>query len=58
MVTVLNLASIIFVLCVGFPQAKVSNVTADFNPYGTRGVFSGAAVVFFAFIGTERQLGS
>jgi APA family basic amino acid/polyamine antiporter len=51
-VSALNIASILFVLCAGFPQAHPANLTDDgFAPYGVRGVFAGAAVVFFAFIG-------
>ncbi|EFN50706.1 hypothetical protein CHLNCDRAFT_7483, partial [Chlorella variabilis] len=50
-VSALNLASIMFVLCAGFPKAQPSNLyDHGFAPYGATGVLSGAAVVFFAFI--------
>lgn len=49
-VSALNVASIVFVLCAGFPQAETANL-APFSPYGAEGVFKGAAVVFFSFIG-------
>lgn len=48
----LNIASIIFVLCAGFPQAQPANLT-PFTPYGADGVFAGASVVFFAFVGFD-----
>ena len=46
----LNLASIAFVLLAGLPRAQPANLT-PFLPFGTRGMFSAASVVFFAFIG-------
>lgn len=49
----MNIASIIFVLCAGFPNAKPANLT-PFAPFGADGVFAGAAVVFFAFVGEQR----
>lgn len=55
-VSALNLASIMFVLCAGFPKAQPSNLyDHGFAPYGATGVLSGAAVVFFAFIGEPGQ---
>lgn len=45
----LNVASILFVLCAGFPSAKASNLS-PFAPFGGKGVFAASAVVFFAFV--------
>jgi APA family basic amino acid/polyamine antiporter len=47
-----NIACIIFVLCAGFPQASTANL-APFLPYGVRGIFSAASMVFFAFVGFD-----
>ncbi|XP_073354703.1 cationic amino acid transporter 1-like [Aegilops tauschii subsp. strangulata] len=33
--------------------AKLSNFTADFAPYGARGIFAASAVLFFAYIGFD-----
>ncbi|KAG2487845.1 hypothetical protein HYH03_013562 [Edaphochlamys debaryana] len=51
-VTGLNVVLIIFVLCAGFPYATAENYT-PFMPFGMRGVFTGASVVFFSFIGFD-----
>ncbi|PRW59844.1 transcription elongation factor SPT5-like protein 1 [Chlorella sorokiniana] len=48
----LNVASILFVLCAGFPSAKASNLS-PFAPFGGKGVFAASAVVFFAFVGFD-----
>jgi hypothetical protein len=47
-----NLLAIGFVLAAGFPQAEPANLQ-PFAPYGARGVFSAASVVFFAYIGFD-----
>lgn len=51
-VTGLNLAAVLFVLCAGFPFADAANFT-PFAPYGLRGVFSAASMVFFSFVGFD-----
>ena len=51
-VSALNVASILLVLCAGFPQAQPANL-APFAPYGAQGVFSAAAVVFFSYVGFD-----
>ena len=48
----LNIASIVFVLVVGFPRADPANLS-PFAPYGARGTFNAAAVVFFSFVGFD-----
>ena len=52
MVSALNIASILFVLCAGFPQAQPANLV-PFAPGGAKGVFSAAAVVFFSYVGFD-----
>ncbi|KXZ55291.1 hypothetical protein GPECTOR_3g427 [Gonium pectorale] len=52
LVTGLNLLLILFVLGAGFPFAKEENYH-PFAPFGMRGVFTGASVVFFSFIGFD-----
>lgn len=51
-VTGLNLAVIVFVVCAGMPYAIGENFI-PFAPFGARGVFSAASVVFFSFIGFD-----
>ncbi|GAX78790.1 hypothetical protein CEUSTIGMA_g6227.t1 [Chlamydomonas eustigma] len=48
----IHILLIIFVICAGFPFAKAENYT-PFLPFGMRGVFSGASVIFFSFIGFD-----
>jgi len=38
--------------CAGFPHVHVANYE-PFLPYGARGVFAGASIVFFSFIGFD-----
>jgi amino acid transporter len=40
------------VVVAGLPHAAAANFT-PFAPFGMRGIFSGASVVFFAFIGFD-----
>lgn len=49
-VNVVNLLLIAFVLGAGFPHVNLDNYQ-PFAPYGWRGIFTGASVVFFSFIG-------
>ncbi|CAL8471821.1 g11363 [Coccomyxa elongata] len=48
-----KLVGVLFVIVVGFTKATPSNFTADFAPYGIRGVFNGAAIIFFAYLGYD-----
>ncbi|KAG2448496.1 hypothetical protein HYH02_006387 [Chlamydomonas schloesseri] len=52
LVTGLNVALIIFVLAAGFPHVEADNYH-PFAPFGARGIFTGASVVFFSFIGFD-----
>ncbi|MEW5312473.1 MAG: hypothetical protein WDW38_004106 [Sanguina aurantia] len=51
-VVAMHMALIVFVIAVGFPYAKSENYV-PFAPFGVRGVFTGASVVFFSFIGFD-----
>ena len=51
-VTCVNLIVIVFVVCAGMPYAMGDNFI-PFAPFGARGVFSAASVVFFSFIGFD-----
>lgn len=51
-VSMTNIACIIFVLCAGFPQADAANAH-PFLPFGVRGLFSAASMVFFSFVGFD-----
>lgn len=48
----INSAVIIFVIIAGFLHAKTSNLT-PFLPYGVKGIFQAAAVVYFAYGGFD-----
>ncbi|KAM0951685.1 putative amino acid/polyamine transporter I, cationic amino acid transporter [Dioscorea sansibarensis] len=43
---------IIFIIVAGLSKAKVDNLT-PFTPFGTRGIFSASAVLFFAYVGFD-----
>ena len=51
-VTAINLIIIVFVICAGMPYAVGDNYT-PFAPFGARGIFAAASVVFFSFIGFD-----
>lgn len=48
----LNMFIIVFIIIAGLANAKPSNFK-PFLPYGVRGVFKGASVVFFAYLGFD-----
>ncbi|CAL1395737.1 unnamed protein product [Linum trigynum] len=50
--TGLNTAIILFVIIAGFAHARTSNLT-PFLPYGVKGVFQAAAIVYFAYGGFD-----
>lgn len=52
MVSIAKLAAIALVLGMGLPRASLANLT-PFAPEGVRGVFSGASLVFFSYVGFE-----
>lgn len=51
-ITMINLAVVVFVVCAGMPYAAGSNFK-PFAPFGIHGIFSAASVVFFSFIGFD-----
>src|SRR5699024_664076 len=52
LMVIINIAIIILFLLVGVFYIKPSNWT-PFAPYGTKGIFSGASLVFFAYLGFD-----
>ncbi|KAK8588804.1 hypothetical protein V6N13_087699 [Hibiscus sabdariffa] len=50
--TALNTLVILFVLIAGFAHADTSNLT-PFLPYGAKGIFQAAAIVYFAYGGFD-----
>ncbi|XP_078437235.1 amino acid transporter 1 [Wolffia australiana] len=51
--SVLHVAVILFIVVAGLTKADPKNLTGDFAPFGARGVFSAAAVLFFAYVGFD-----
>lgn len=51
-ITAINLIIIVFVICAGMPYA-VGDYYTPFAPFGARGIFAAASVVFFSFIGFD-----
>lgn len=52
--TVIHLAVVAFIVIAGLSQAKASNFTeGGWAPFGARGVWNGAALVFFSYIGFD-----
>ncbi|CAN6323201.1 unnamed protein product [Urochloa humidicola] len=50
--SIVHIAVIIFIIVAGLTKADTANMR-DFMPYGVRGIFSGSAVLFFAYIGFD-----
>ena len=50
--TGMNVIVIAYIMCAGLPFGRLENL-APFAPFGVRGVFGAASVVFFAFIGFD-----
>jgi APA family basic amino acid/polyamine antiporter len=51
--TVINCFIISFVIIAGLAHADARNLTENFNPFGVRGIFSAASVLFFAYLGFD-----
>ena len=60
-ITVLHLGVIAFVVVAGFVEGSVHNLThssssnnpSGFAPFGVTGIFNGAALVYFSYIGFD-----
>ncbi|ESQ55272.1 hypothetical protein EUTSA_v10024732mg [Eutrema salsugineum] len=50
--SIVHMVVILFVVIAGFTKADIKNYS-DFAPFGARGVFKSAAVLFFAYIGFD-----
>lgn len=50
--TILHLGLVLFIIVAGFIKAVPSNA-ANFLPFGIKGAFNGASVVFFSYIGFD-----
>eukprot|EP00253_Pinus_taeda_P031258 PITA_31258 len=50
--SVFHVAILVFIIIAGLTHADASNYS-DFMPYGVRGVFTSAAVLFFAYVGFD-----
>lgn len=50
--SVIHVAILVFIIIAGLTHAKASNYS-DFMPFGVRGVFTSAAVLFFAYVGFD-----
>ncbi|KAF0889409.1 hypothetical protein E2562_023697 [Oryza meyeriana var. granulata] len=53
LLSIVHLAVIVFIIAAGLSRAKLSNLTADFAPFGARGIIAASAVLFFAYIGFD-----
>ncbi|XP_039840247.1 cationic amino acid transporter 1-like [Panicum virgatum] len=51
--SIVHLAVIAFIVVAGLTRARAANLTADFAPFGARGIFAASAVLFFAYIGFD-----
>ena len=53
-ITVVHVAVVIFIIIAGLSQAKASNfIEGGWAPFGVRGVWNGASLVFFSYIGFD-----
>lgn len=51
-VTGMNIISILYVVLAGSPFGQASNLS-PFAPHGLPGIFAGAAIVYFSFVGFD-----
>ena len=52
-VCLMNVSCILYVVCAGLPHADPSSNMNPFTPYGIHGMFSGASIVFFSYVGFD-----
>lgn len=59
--TILHIAFILFIIIAGFTKGDAKNLSrprdpnlkSGFAPHGIRGIFDGAAIVYFSYIGFD-----
>lgn len=51
--SIIHVVIILFIIVAGLVHADPRNLVSDFAPYGARGIFTSAAVLFFAYIGFD-----
>ena len=51
--SIVNMVIIAFVIIAGLAHSNVHNLTDDFLPFGVRGIFNAASVLFFAYLGFD-----
>eukprot|EP00878_Enallax_costatus_P000818 GHUV01000943.1.p1 GENE.GHUV01000943.1~~GHUV01000943.1.p1 ORF type:complete len:550 (+),score=66.26 GHUV01000943.1:156-1652(+) len=51
-VTIIHVILVVFIIIAGFVKSDHTNAQ-PFTPFGVRGLFNGAAIVFFSFIGFD-----
>jgi hypothetical protein len=52
-ITVINVSLLLFIIIFGAFHVNPANWTDNFAPWGAKGVFQGAAIVFFSYIGFD-----
>jgi len=53
-ITVVHVGVVIFIIIAGLTQSKKENFTSGgWAPYGARGVFNGASLLFFSYVGFD-----
>ena len=50
--SIIHVLVILFIIIAGLTKADIKNLT-PFTPFGTRGIFSASAVLFFAYVGFD-----
>ncbi|WIA23368.1 hypothetical protein OEZ85_000131 [Tetradesmus obliquus] len=52
-VTIVHIILVVFIIIAGLVKSKPSVNLQPFTPFGVRGIFNGAAIVFFSYIGFD-----
>ena len=55
LITMFHLSLIVFIIVAGFVKGSFSNFTEPdgFTPFGAKGIFNGAAIVFYSYSGYD-----
>ncbi|XP_020235453.2 cationic amino acid transporter 1 [Cajanus cajan] len=51
--SIIHVIVLLFIIVAGLTKAQARNYTDDFLPFGPRGIFQAAAVLFFAYVGFD-----